>query len=70
MRSGYLTMGNGYQRYTGFDERIWSSLAAAYTNSASATAYYFIFTGSRIYPSNGPGGRYEGFPVRCLASGT
>ena len=44
----------------------WSSRAAAYTSSTSATAYNLGFNASTVNPSNGPNNRWNGFPLRCL----
>ena len=70
VRSGRLnlTVSAGTLGYAGVSGSWWSSRAAAYTSSTSATAYYLEFGGSSVYPSNGPNNRWYGFPLRCLSS--
>lgn len=56
----------GTFRNAGAYDIYWSSRAAAYTSSTSATAYYLQVEPSAVKPSNGPNNRFNGFPLRCL----
>ena len=69
VRSGNVNLNNGFLRNAGINGYDWSSMAAAFTSSTSATAYNLNFNASGLNPSNGPNNRWNGFPVRCLASG-
>lgn len=68
VRSGHLYLANsaGTFRTAGFNGIYWSSRAAAYTSSTSATAYYLQVEPSAVKPSNGPFHRFLGFSLRCL----
>ncbi len=58
----------GTFRYAGQLGYGWSSRAAAYTSSTSATAYNLAFNESTVYPSDGPNHRWVGFSLRCLST--
>ena len=70
VRSGRigLTVTAGTFGYAGQNGDGWSSRAAAYTSSTSATAYGLGFNESTVYPSGGPYYRWYGFPLRCLST--
>ncbi len=70
VRSGRLnlTVSAGTLGNAGVDGYEWSSRAATYTSSTSATAYYLGFNASTVYPSYGPYERWRGRPLRCLTS--
>ncbi len=63
MRSGVvvLTVANGTFNYAGHDADDWSS-RAAYTARA-----YEVYISTTINPS-AEGGRYAGYPLRCLST--
>ena len=67
VRSGHVGLGDGSLRGFGLDGYGWSSASGAFPSVTSATAYYLYFGASGVYPSRGPGGRWNGFPIRCLA---
>ncbi len=67
VRSGYLNPNDGKSWNAGIYGYWWSSRAAAYTSSTSATAYHLEFHESTVYPS-GEGRRYVGRPLRCLST--
>ena len=46
----------------------WSSRAAAYTSSTSATVYFLQIEPSVVIPSYGPTNRWHSFPLRCLST--
>ncbi len=68
VRSGYFNLTNsaGTFRRAGAYGQGWSSRAAAYTSSTSATAYYLEYRPTEVNPSNGPNNRWNGFSLRCL----
>ena len=63
MRSGNKDLKTGTLRWVGFGGNDWTSMA-----SSTTKAYFFGFNDPELGPSNGPIDRWEGFPVRCLAS--
>ena len=66
VRSGYMTLpgvSGATFRYAGGVGDWWSSRAVAAT-----TAYRLDFNATAVYPSNGPAGRWHGFPLRCLST--
>lgn len=68
VRSGNFNLTNsaGTFRNAGAYGQGWSSRAAAYTSSTSATAYYLEYRPTDVNPSNGPNNRWNGFALRCL----
>ncbi len=70
VRSGLVILPStaGTFGYAGVDGYEWSSRAAVYTSSTSATAYYLGFNASTVYPSYGPYERWRGRPLRCLST--
>ncbi len=71
VRSGFINLpsrNGGTFLAAGLYGDWWSSRAAAYTSSTSATAYLLTFNASTVYPSYGPDFRWYGFSLRCLST--
>ena len=69
VRSGYVHRHDGSARYLGVDGYHRSTTASPvyYDGSAGLPGYYLHFNASGVNPSDGPGNRWYGFPIRCLA---
>ena len=67
VRSGNVGLNLGALRYFDLYGYGWSSASQAFSSVTSATAYDLGFNASGVLPSNGPGNRWNGFPLRCLA---
>ncbi len=70
VRSGYVDppVTAGTFRYAGQWGYDWSSRAAAYTSSTSASAYNLGFNATGVNPSGGPNNRHYAFSLRCLST--
>ncbi len=66
VRSGMIGLGRSSLSGSGIYGYNWSRTLANYASAVSTTAYYFIFHTDVLYPSNGPGNRWNSLPVRCL----
>ena len=61
-----IHLGYGALRAINNDGYIRSANATAFQTFYESGAFYLNFNKYTTYPSNGPFGRYYGFPVRCL----
>ena len=70
VRSGYIGPINsaGTALGVGSNGYGWSRSAVAFSSPTSATVYSLVFYATRVYPSNGPFNRWDGFPLRCLST--
>ena len=70
MRSGYVNplKETGRQAFRVAIEYGYTWSSSAIEESDSITAYDLYFVVSDINPSNGPNGRRNGFPLRCLST--
>ena len=62
MRSGYISLVNGYLNSAGVRGHYWSRSA----DSTNYRAYYLRLDNSDINPSDDINGRYRGRSLRCL----
>ncbi len=70
VRSGNVNLGNGFSRNVGQNGYDWSATSTdTIWGNPGLGAYNLDFNASGLNSSNGPTNRYNGFPVRCLASG-
>ncbi len=70
MRSGDVSLSDGFLIRMGLDSYLWSATTINHIwGSPGLGAYRLYFSGSITVSSNGPVDRWAGFPVRCLASG-
>jgi len=65
VRSGVILLDEISLKYVGIVSSNWSKTAVDYSIK-SAGSYYIDINNLNISPSNGPGHRYRGIPVRCL----
>ncbi len=69
MRSGYFDLTTAdVLRGAGVGGFSQSSRAVDYVSSVTAAAHYLTFNTAAVGPSGGPGGRWFGFPLRCLST--
>ena len=67
VRSGYISPSTGFS-HAGYGGDYRSSRAATYESNILATTIYFAFNNINTITSNGPYGRFYGFPLRCLST--
>lgn len=67
MRSGQISIYYGSLRYSGTNGFFWTPVAVLQSNSDSIelSARYPSFSNTGVGSSSGPGGRQNGFPLRC-----
>ena len=65
VRSGYIVISGGRLGVVGNNSYDWSSMATSNIwGDAGFGAYSLDFNADEVYPSNGPTGRWVGFPLR------
>lgn len=69
VRSGQIYLGDSSLRRSGSENYEWSATASPvfYNNSANLAGYYLAFNIQGVSVADGPYGRRNAHPIRCLA---